>query len=58
MKTREWTTWHGQKAWVENAGVDKSAQRSIGGHRESGQDGTKKTGVDHAGVSDRKNNVL
>jgi len=61
-----------KKARVENAGVDKSARRSRGGHRESGQRSTKKpgwttrewtrrheeTGVDNAGVSDRENNVL
>ena len=29
---------------VENAGVDKSARRSRGGHRESGQRSTKKQG--------------
>jgi len=59
-------------ARVDNVGVDKSARRSRGGHRESGQRSTKKqgwttrewtrrheeTGVDNAGVSDRENNVL
>ena len=62
----------GNKARVVNAGVDKSARRSRGGHRDSGQRSTKKqgwttrewtsrheeTGVDNAGVSDRENNVL
>ena len=44
---------------VDNAGVDKSARKSRGGHRESGQCSTKKqgwtrrheeTGLDNAGV--------
>ena len=57
LKTREWTSRH-EEAGVDIARVANVARRSQGGQRGSGQGGTKKTGVDKAGVSDRENNVL